>query len=65
MTSDHDPVDVLKRWEDFGGTWQVISHTGPSVVVSMCRCDGGEEVQRLSSADPALLTWLDGRTSNP
>jgi hypothetical protein len=62
--STSDPVDVIQRWEDFGGTWKVLSHDRASVVISLCRCDGGEEVQRLSSADPALITWLIGRTSN-
>ena len=62
--TESDPVDVVRRWEDFGGTWRIVSQDGASVVVSLCRCDGGEEVQRLSFADPALLTWLNGRTSN-
>jgi hypothetical protein len=64
MTTDGDLIEVLQRWEDFGGFWQVISHASSSVVVSLCRCDGGEEVQPLSSSDPGLLIWLDGRTSS-
>jgi hypothetical protein len=32
--------------------------------VAMCSCDGGEEVERLVSSDPALLAFLAGRTSS-
>lgn len=56
-----DPVALLKRWEQFGATWQILSRSGQKVTISMCRCDGGEEVQRLVSDDPGLLSFLDGR----
>lgn len=59
-----DPVGVLVRWEMFGGVWRVTERDGAKVTVSLCRCDGGEEQQRLVSADAALHDWLDGRTSN-
>lgn len=29
-----------------------------AATISMCRCDGGEEVQRLTTQDPDLLGWL-------
>lgn len=29
-----------------------------AATVSMCRCDGGEEVQRLTTEDPELVAWL-------
>jgi hypothetical protein len=59
-----DPVDLLRRWETFGATWRVIARGPRGVTVSLCRCDGGEEVQRLTSADPALLVFLGDRTSS-
>ncbi|RIJ76938.1 hypothetical protein D1871_09835 [Nakamurella silvestris] len=59
-----DPVAVLERWERFGATWRVVERTSGSVTISLCRCDGGEEVQRLRSHSPALLRWLAGRTSS-
>jgi len=69
MTADHTapapephPIELLMRWEEFGATWQVVSHTADSVTISMRRCDGGEEVRRLTSGDPELLGWLAGRT---
>lgn len=58
------PIDVLTRWELFGGTWHIIARTGHHVTISLCRCDGGEEQQRLTSDDPALIGWLGDRTSS-
>ena len=56
---DEDPVEVLRRWEQFGAVWRVVHRTTGQAVVSLCRCDGGEEVSRLVSGDPRLLTYLD------
>lgn len=52
MTTPDDPVAVLHRWADAG------------VTVGLYRCDGGEEVDRISSTDPRLLHYLAGRTSS-
>ncbi|MEO7754386.1 MAG: hypothetical protein ABIS35_13330, partial [Terracoccus sp.] len=55
--------DLLRviRWEVAGGVWQVLSHSERSALVSLCRCDAGEEVERFTSTDPALLAHLAGR----
>jgi hypothetical protein len=58
------PVETIRRWEAFGGSWVVIDRTGNQVTVSLRRCDGGEEQQRLTTSDEELLHWLDGRTSS-
>lgn len=50
--------ETLQRWTDFGGVWRVVAADDRAATVSMCRCDGGEEVQRLTTADPSLVTWL-------
>lgn len=59
-----DPVQVLQRWEDSGAHWAVIGRRGTSVTVGLYRCDGGEEVDRLTSADPRLLQFLAGREAS-
>lgn len=65
MTSTADrPVTRLERWESFGATWQVLMRDGDRVTIALCRCDGGEEVERLTSDDPALLAYLDGRSTS-
>lgn len=56
-----DPIGVVTRWEDAGGEWRIVARTATEVTVALCRCDGGEEVDRFTSADPALLAFLAGR----
>lgn len=58
-----DPVDALRRWEDSGAHWSVLFRRGESVTVGLYRCDGGEEVDRITSADPQLREFLAGRDS--
>jgi hypothetical protein len=59
-----DPVGRLQRWQAFGAHWVVLDDDGDRVTVSLCRCDGGEEVERLTSDDPSLRAFLGGRTSS-
>jgi hypothetical protein len=54
-------LDRLLRWEEAGGTWQVLARRRGSVTVAMCRCDGGEEVDRFVSDDADLLAHLGDR----
>jgi hypothetical protein len=54
----------VQRWLGFGGAWRVVSRTAGTVTISLCRCDEGEEMDRLISDDPELLAWLGGRTSS-
>jgi hypothetical protein len=70
MEPDPDLVSVLRRWEDAGGIWRVLSPDGPStssgrmITVGLYRCDGGEEIDRFETADPRLERFLAGRTSS-
>jgi len=65
MTEPDDPLETLRRWEAFGATWQVVHSTPEQVTVSLCRCDGGEEVERLVSSDPALRAYVESRPATP
>jgi hypothetical protein len=62
--TETEPVELLRRWEDFGAAWRVVSHVSGTVTVALCRCDGGEEVMRISSSSPQLHAWLAGRVSS-
>lgn len=62
--TDSDAVGVLRRWETFGATWRVLDQDESSATVAMCRCDGGGEVDRLVSSDPAVLEYLRLRPSS-
>ena len=51
-------LDDLRRWETAGGTWQLVAERDDRVTVALCRCDGGEEVDRIISTDPALVAYV-------
>ncbi|WP_249644765.1 hypothetical protein [Nocardia sputi] len=59
-----DPVATLRRWTDSGGVWRVTGCRSGSVTVALYQCTGGEEVERVVSADPALIRYLGDRTSS-
>ncbi|HET6561595.1 MAG TPA: hypothetical protein VFG72_06950 [Marmoricola sp.] len=65
-SSEHqeDPVETLRRWTEFGATWEVVHSTSEQVTVSLRRCDGGEEVERLVSNDPRLREYVERASSD-
>lgn len=63
-SEESDAVAVLRRWEDSGGIWRVVSRTTAGLSVSLRTCTAGEEVDRLVSADPALLAYVGDRTAS-
>jgi hypothetical protein len=63
-TAGTEPVELLRRWEEFGAAWRVVARTPTGVTVALCRCDGGEEVTRITSASPDLDAWLAGRDTS-
>ncbi|HEY5186972.1 MAG TPA: hypothetical protein VIM19_19205 [Actinomycetes bacterium] len=58
------PVEVLRRWEDTGAVWRLLSRRGDLVEIALLTCSAGEEVGRLVSADPDLLAFVGTRTGN-
>ena len=62
--ADDDPVERLERWQQFGAVWRVTSERSATVTISLCRCDGGEEVGQIVSDDAHLLEWLGGRMNS-
>lgn len=62
--SESDPLAVLRRWQDAGAHWEVLSRRPDTVTVGLFRCDGGEEVDRFTSSDPVLLRFLGDRDSS-
>ena len=55
-----DVVDRLLRWEDAGGTWYAVG----SGEVALCRCDGGEVVERLAVDDEETAAYLRARPAS-
>jgi hypothetical protein len=56
-----EALDRLRRWEDSGATWRVLVRTPESVEIALLSCDAGEEMDRLRTADPAVLDHVDAR----
>lgn len=59
-----DPIEVLRRWQDSGALWRVLHRSADAVTVGLFECTGGQEVDRFTSADQALLRFLGERTSS-
>ncbi|OLP04028.1 hypothetical protein BVU76_03035 [Mycolicibacterium porcinum] len=59
-----DRVEDLRRWEDSGAHWRVLTRTADSLTIALLRWDGGEEVDRFTSTDPRLLDFVGARTSS-
>jgi hypothetical protein len=47
-------ADRLRRWLDAGGTWRLVEQGPTGTIVALMTCDGGEEMERIVSADPAF-----------
>ncbi|GAA3928053.1 hypothetical protein [Actinoplanes auranticolor] len=56
-----EALDRLRRWEESGATWRVLVRTPDSVEIALLSCDAGEEMDRLRTADPAVLEHVDAR----
>ncbi len=61
-------LERLTRWEAAGGTWEVVAadagvDSGAAsgvvpVTVRLLPCTGGEEIDRLTSAEPDFLAYV-------
>jgi hypothetical protein len=56
-----EALERLRRWEDSGATWRVLVRAPDSVEIALLSCDAGEEMDRLRTADPAVLEHVDAR----
>jgi hypothetical protein len=54
-----DALDRLRRWEESGATWRIVVRTPGDVEIALLTCDAGEEVDRIRTADPAVLAHID------
>jgi hypothetical protein len=58
-------LDQLRRWELFGGHWRICDRFRTHRAVALLTCDGGEEVDRLESDDPAKAAQPVGSLGDP
>ena len=57
-------VAALQRWQDSGGVWRVLGRRGAHLIIGLFECTGGDEVDRIASADPALRAFVGGRSGS-
>ena len=62
--SSPTPVEVLCRWERSGAVWRVAARSPSALTLALMTCDGAQEVQRLTSADPDLFAFVGDRVTN-
>ncbi len=62
--TDRDVVSELRRWQESGALWRVVSRSRSGATIALCTCDGGEEVSRITSSDPRLIEFLGDRLSS-
>ena len=53
-----DDLDIVMRWQASGGEIEVLDW-GPPIVIALCTCDGGQEMQRIVSSAPDVLAHLE------
>jgi len=51
-------LESLLRWQEAGGTWEVLTRSESSVTVALCRCDGGEVVDRVELSEPDAVAYV-------
>ncbi|QNN54619.1 hypothetical protein [Nocardioides mesophilus] len=52
-----DPRGVLERWLAFGGSWEVAHRDAAGVTLALLRCDGGEEMSRVTLPAAEFAAW--------
>lgn len=52
-----DDLDRLQRWVDSGARFRVLARRGDQWTLALLTCDGGEVMDRLTTADPAVAPW--------
>ncbi|MTB87354.1 hypothetical protein H9L21_06670 [Aeromicrobium senzhongii] len=52
------PLERLDRWTAHGGTCRLVEQSSGRAEVVLCRCDGGEEVERFTTCDPTVMAWV-------
>ena len=56
-----EDLDVLRRWETSGATWQVLARGVGVVDLALLTCDAGEQVGRLQSGEADVLAYVGDR----
>ena len=58
------PAMVLRRLQESGAAWRVVSRTSSRVVIAFLTCDGGEEVDRRSFEEAEVREVVGDRVTS-
>ena len=58
MTESDNAVAALRRWELFGGRWQVLARSRSVVTLGLFTCDGSQEMSRLTATSGEFDAFL-------
>ncbi|MDF1603183.1 hypothetical protein [Nocardioides sp. YIM 152315] len=58
---DDPDLARLLRWENAGGAWRVLHRADDEIIVALLTCDGGTEMERLTSSAAAVLEHVGDR----
>lgn len=61
---DSQDLAALRRWEDGGANWRVLGRSAIGLDIALLTCDAGEQVGRITSAEPDVLSYVGDRDSN-
>lgn len=59
--SGSEDLTRLLRWERAGGAWRVLHRAGDRISVALLTCDGGTEMERLTTASPDVREHVGDR----
>jgi len=62
--ASEDPIAVLERWVEHGADYRLVELSTARAVVELRTCHG-EPVDRLESADPRFVAYLQARRTTP
>ncbi len=51
--------EQIRRWEETGGGWRILSAGPDSATVQLIDCTGGEVVEEVRSSDPHFVKWAN------
>lgn len=56
--AEQDPLEILRRWEDSGGTWRLVHDDDEVVFVELLTCSGSEVMGHICTDDPGVLAHV-------
>jgi len=53
-----DELEILRRWQLAGGTWQIVGESAIGLTVSLRTCATDEEMDPFTTTDPKVVAYV-------